>query len=246
MSVDEAATSTLSALVRRWAIDLGLDPTRLPGSARLEAAFLEISVAGPCRPPAQPRAIADWEARHGYRLPRGLRAWLALSDGLYREGPLVHPLTAIGPMIPFATMDGLVIQPESWFELGNPNAETVCIDLAYRWPGGDNPVFTSGDDATGSPPRIIAPSFESWLLRLLHEGGREYWFDPGFQPLGDPWVEHRRRVPPPPLPARLRAFASRLGPLLSRDADERAIASALGITRGDVEAIFRHLQHANL
>ena len=22
----------------------------------------------------------------------------------------------------------------SWFELGNPNVETICIDLAYRWP----------------------------------------------------------------------------------------------------------------
>jgi hypothetical protein len=30
------------------------------------------------------------------------------------------------------------------------------------------------------------------------------------------------------------------------DADERAIASSLGISRGDVEAIFRHLQHAML
>ena len=52
---------------------------------------------------------------------------------------MIHPLSAIGPMVPFARMPGLVIQPESWFELGNPNVETVCIDLGYRWPGGGHP-----------------------------------------------------------------------------------------------------------
>ena len=80
-------------------------------------------------------------------------------------------------MVPFARMPGLVIQPESWFELGNPNLETVCIDLAYRWPGGDSPLFTSGDDERGSPPDHRA-RFTSWFLRLLHRGGAEYWFDP--------------------------------------------------------------------
>ena len=53
-------------------------------------------------------------------------------------------------MVPFARVPDLVVQPESWFELGNPNVETVCIDLAYRWPGGDCPIFTSGDDQTRS------------------------------------------------------------------------------------------------
>lgn len=244
MSVDEAATSSLASVVRRWVENLKLDPTVLPRLSHLETIFQKEAVAEPTRPPAHPQSIVAWEGRHGHQLPRGLRAWLALSDGLYRAGPLIHPLTAIGPMIPFATMNGLIIQPESWFELGNPSVETVCIDLAYQWPNGDCPIFTSGDDETGSPPRIIASSFESWLLRLLQEGGREYWFDPDFTSLGDPWVEHRRRVPPPPLPARLKVFSERLSPHLSRDADERAIASAFGITRGDVEAIFRHIQHA--
>ena len=30
-------------------------------------------------------------------------------------------------------------------------------------------------------PRIIARSFEEWFLELLRQGGREYWFDPGFR-----------------------------------------------------------------
>ncbi len=40
----------------------------------------------------------------------------------------------------------MLVQPESWFELGNPNRQTICIDLAYRLPGGSYPIFTSGDE----------------------------------------------------------------------------------------------------
>ncbi len=92
------------------------------------------------------------------RLPAagGFCAWLLLSNGLYRQGPIIHPITAIGPMVIFSQIHDLLVQPESWFELGNPNIETICIDLAYRWPGGSFPVFTSGDSASGSVPRIIA------------------------------------------------------------------------------------------
>jgi hypothetical protein len=225
----------------RWAKALGIDPRALPDADRLEQLFE--TGADPCRPGAEPRLIAAWERRHGFRLPRGLSAWLRLSNGFYRGGPLVHPVSAIGPMIPFARMAGLIVQPESWFELGNPGEETVCIDLAYTWPGGDHPIFTSGDDLRGSPPRLIAPSFEAWFLRLLHEGGREYWFDPSFVSLGDPWREHRRRTPPPPLPAHLRPLAPRLRPHLGPDADDRSLAASFGISRGDVEILFRHLQH---
>ena len=35
-------------------------------------------------------------------LPHGLQAWLRLSNGLFGGGPFIHPITAIGPMIPFA------------------------------------------------------------------------------------------------------------------------------------------------
>ena len=47
--------------------------------------------ADPCRPGADPRLIAGWEHRHGFRLPSGLRAWLMLSNGLYLHGPLDPP-----------------------------------------------------------------------------------------------------------------------------------------------------------
>jgi hypothetical protein len=168
-----------------------------------------------------------------------------LSEGFYlRKAPLIHPLAAIGPMVPFACVPDLLVQPESWFELGNPNVETICIDLAYRWPGGDCPIFTSGDDQAGSRPRVIATSFEGWFLRLLDQGGREYWFDPDFTSLGDPWSAHRRYTPTPPLPDRLRPLAPHVLPYMRPGADDRAIAGALGISRGDVETILRHLQHA--
>ena len=230
----------LAERLARWAEAAGVDPGLLPGPAALAAGFGPVA----SRPAACPRQLASWEARHGFRLPRGLRAWLLVSDGFYGDGPLIHPLTAIGPMIPFARVPNLVVQPESWFELGNPGVETVCIDLAYTLPGGGCPVFASGDDLRGTPPRIIARGFEAWFLRVLHDGGRDYWLDPDFTSLGDPWTEHQHRAPVPPLADRLRTLAPRVLPLMHPGADDRAIASDLGISRGDLEAIFRHLQHA--
>ena len=95
-------------------------------------------------------------------------------------------MSAIGPMVPFARVPGLIVQPESWFELGNPNRETVCIDLGYHLPGGDSPIFASGDDEEGTAPRIIAPSFEDWFLALLKSREVEYWFAPEFFAPGRP------------------------------------------------------------
>ena len=232
----------LNDRVGRWVASIGIDPRQAPTAAMLTATF----GAGPdpSRPGADPRAIDAWERRHGYQLPRGLRAWLVLSEGFYlRDAPLIHPLGAVGPMVPFARVPDLVVQPESWFELGNPNVETICIDLAYHWPGGDYPIFTSGDDQSQSRPNVIATSFESWFLALLHQGGREYWFDPGFTGLGDPWCAHRRNTPTPPLPDRLRPLAPHVLAHLRPGADDRVIATTLGISRGDVETILRHLQH---
>ena len=236
--------SPLNDLLGRWVASVGIDPSLAPTPAVVDAGFGRRP--RPCRPGTDPRQIDAWERRHGYMLPASLRAWLVLSNGFYLDqGPLIHPLSAIGPMVPFARVRDLVVQPESWFELGNPNVETVCIDLAYRWPGGDCPIFTSGDDQSQSPPRVIAPGFESWFLRLLRRGGREYWFEPGFAGLGDPWVEHRRHTPAPELPDRLRTLAPHVLTLMRPGADDRVIASSLGISRGDVEAIFRHLQHGS-
>ena len=228
--------------VALWAKRAGASLDLPPG---WESSFFEAEESHPLRPAAGLRQIRGWERRYGHPLPESLRLWLAISDGLYSaDGPLIHPLTAIGPMIPFARVPDLVVQPESWFELGNPGHETVCIDLGYRWPGGDCPVFASGDDERGTKPRVIAPSFADWFARLLAEGGREYWFDRDFTTLGDPWVEHRLRAPMPPLPDRLKPLAIKALPLMRPGADDRSIAAMLGVSRGDVEALFRHLQHA--
>ncbi|MFO0892819.1 MAG: SMI1/KNR4 family protein [Isosphaeraceae bacterium] len=228
--------------VRRWASCAGIDPGIMPSDVALASAFR--GAKDPCRPAADPRAIDDWESRHGFALPRGLRAWLEISNGFYLRGPLIHPLSAIGPMVPFARFPELFVQPESWFELGNPNVETVCIDLAYLWPSGGQPIFTSGDDTTQSPPRVIAPSFEDWFIAMLASGGREYWFDPGFRDLGHPWAAHRTHAPVPTLPARLRPLVRKASKLLTPGVDDRSVATALGISRGDVELLCRHIQHA--
>jgi hypothetical protein len=234
----------LADLVGIWMSRMGIDPRRAPDRYALETGFPE--ALEPCRPGASPEQVAAWEARHGYRFPRGLRTWLQLSNGLYRSGPLIHPISAIGPMIPFARVPDMIVQPESWFELGNPNLQTVCIDLAYHLPGGGHPIFTSGDDALGSPPRIIAQGFDEWFLELLRARGREYWFDPGFEGFGAPWSSHRRHAPRPGLPEALRRVADRVPPLVRAGSDEREIADRLGLGRNDVELILRHLQHAGL
>ena len=233
--------SLLEDRVGRWMASLGIDVRPGPRAAVLASRFH--GRPDPCRPGVAPREIDAWERRYGCRLPVGLRHWLVQSNGFFLGGPVIHPLSAIGPMVPFARMPDMVVQPESWFELGNPNVETVCLDLGYRWPGGGCAVFTSGDDQARSRPRVISMSFESWFIRLLEQGGGEYWFEPGFQDLGDPWEEHRKHAPRPPLPASLRPHASRALGLMRRGADDRVVADSLGISRGDVETLFRHLQH---
>ncbi len=234
---------SLEELVTNWVIGGGFDERLVPERAVLESGFPAASE--PCRLGADQRAIAAWEDRHGYRLPDGLKRWLRLSNGLYRSGPLIHPIFAIGPMVPFARVPDLIVQPESWFELGNPNEQTICVDLGYQMPGGGNPIFTSGDDSSASPPRVIARSFEEWFLELIRQGGREYWFDPGFVPLGDPWDFHRRHAALPSLPSWLRPFTARVNHLWHDGLDDREIALELGLSRADVESIFRHIQHAS-
>jgi hypothetical protein len=229
----------LVELVSRWCDLTGVEPARRPDASGFAARFPEAY-----RPGVAAEEIAAWERRHGFELPRGLKDWLALSDGLFAQGPLIHPLSAIGPMVPFASVPGLVVQPESWFELGNPNVETVCLDLAYRWPGGDFPVFTSGDDARGTAPRVIASGFDAWFLGVIASSGEESWFAPGFRDLGDPWLAHLRYVPAPALSDRLRSLAERVSPLVRAGVDDRAIAERFGISAFDVEAIVRHVQHA--
>jgi hypothetical protein len=233
----------LGELVNCWIAWGGIDARFAPAPAALASGFPHDRQ--PCRAGAPLQAIADWENRHGYRLPAGLRAWLRLSNGLFGSGPLIHPLSAIGPMIPFARVPEMIVQPESWFELGNPSDQTICIDLAYRLPGGGFPIFTSGDDVSQSRPRIIARSFEEWFLELLGSGGREYWFDPGFVDFGDPWRSHRQHVSHPRLSRRLFPYADRVARLLDSGADERMIARAVGLSPPDIEVIFRHLQHAS-
>ncbi|MDG3003717.1 SMI1/KNR4 family protein [Paludisphaera mucosa] len=231
--------SQLQELVDCWMAWGGVDLAHRPDPRALAADFGPAAV----RPGASPGAIAGWENRHGFRLPPGLRSWLLLSDGLHRVAPLIHPISAIGPMILFGRMDDLHIQPESWFELGNPNVETICIDLAYRWPGGGCPIFVSGDDEAGTKPRIVARSFEEWFLTLLNHGGREYWLESDFESFGTPWEAHRRFAPQPELPDPLRPFAAEVGPLVLAGLDEREIAARTGLTHDDIEAIVRYLQH---
>ncbi len=233
---------SLVDLVGFWSEAAGVPLSARPTPAQLDRNFAGCGET--CRPPVDPARLRSWERRFGFALPESLKAWFRLSDGFYAGGgPLVHPLSALGPMVPFAQIPGLAMQPESWFELGNPNRETVCIDLGYRWPGGDFPLFTSGDDERQTQPLLIAPGFTTWFLQVLHHGGFEFWLTPTFTPLGDPWSEHRRSVPSPPLSDALRPFGARVRSLLGRGVDDGSIARELSLSRTEVEAIVRHIQH---
>ncbi len=242
--------SQLNDRVGRWVASTGIDPAIAPTPADLEARFG--CLADPCRTGADPREIDAWERRHGYSLPQGLRNWLVLSNGFYVRGPLIHPLSAIGPMVPFARMPELLVQPESWFELAQAQrGGPVCIDLALSTSAGPR-RWRAADLHLGRPFRRGAAPLDRHELRRSRswncsgEVKRN-----GGSPLGFPiWVIPGRYFPtvmplPPPLPDRLRALAVQVRPLMRPGADDRSIASSLGITRGDVETLFRHLQHGS-
>ncbi len=236
------ATSIVDA-IHRWAQVCELPVERFPSARQL---FESFGTAGEAlRPPVAPQELRAWERRHDVVLPTTLRAWLLISNGFYHGLPLIHPVEAIGPMVLFGELPGFWVQPESWFEIGNPNIETVGVDLAYRWPAwqGDSPIITSGDRNTLTAPRVIARGFASWFVQLLEHGGREFWREPGFQALGDAWVEHRLHVPRPSLPEHLLGAAVVVEQMMADHADERKAAKSLDLDIFEVEQILRYLQH---
>ena len=200
----------------------GLGRDRCAAGARSGRAGIGVrGDADPCRPGADPEAIAAWEERHGYRLPAGLRAWLMLSNGLYRSGPLIHPISAIGPMIPFARVPDMIVQPESWFELGNPNLQTICIDLAYRLPGGGFPIFTSGDDQSAASRGSSPAASRNGSSSCCGKGGANTGSTPALSISATPGSRIAAMSPHPCLSGRLRPFAERVARLIQSGADER-------------------------
>ncbi len=235
--------NTIAETVRRWAQICAIPREYVPSAQRLLDGFG--TGESSLRPPLEPAELRSWELRYDVVLPPSLRAWLLISNGFYRDMPLVHPLSAIGPIVLFGYLPGMFIQPETWYELGNPNVETIGVDLAYHWPDprGDCPIFTSGDQSLRKAPRVIAHSFTAWFLRLLEQGGREFWMEPGFQPLGDAWSEHRKNVPQPSLPTHLKVVTEKVERLIEGETDERTMIRTLDLQPSELEQILRHLQH---
>ncbi len=229
------------ALVRRCRGCLGRPSPRCAAGACLRSARRDLPSRGRARPAPELGATV--------RLPpaRCLESLARFSrtGSMPVAARLIHPLAALGPMVPFAAIPGLAMQPESWFELGNPNRETVCIDLGYRWPGGDFPLFTSGDDERRTRPQLIAPGFTAGSCGVLRRGGAEFWLDRRFLPrsaiLGSS-IDARFRL------RRCSNGSSRSGPgsvnSCGKGVDDGLIAHELRLTRPDVELIVRHVQHA--
>ena len=221
----------------------GSTPRLAPDPVALEAGFPDGPGALPARAPIR-ATIAAWEERHGYRLPAGPAGLAAALQRPLSLGAADPPDLGDRPDDPVRPRARMIVQPESWFELGNPNLQTVCIDLAYRLPGGGHPIFTSGDDASGSPPRIIARELRGVVPRAAAAGrAANTGSTPDFEDFGEPWPSHRRHAPGPRLSDGLRRVADRVPPLIRAGADEREIAVRLGLSRPDVELILRHLQH---
>ena len=239
-------TSPIVVAIHRWAVACEISVELLPSDRYLVDHFGSDDES--LRPPQHADRLRAWEHRHDVHLPPSLRAWLLISNGFYRSLPLVHPLEAIGPMVLFGELPGIWVQPESWFELGNPNVETIGVDLAYHWPdrNGDCPIITSGDRASRTSPKVIATGFAAWFLQLLEHGGAEFWLKPGFQPLGDAWLEHRHHAPRPTLPSHLSQAVLAVERMMIEAADERNIAQSLDLDILDIEQILRYLQHRSL
>ena len=132
-------------------------------------------------------------------------------------------------MVPFARVPDLVVQPESWFELGNPNVETVCIDLAYRWPGGGLPDLHLGRRPVAEPAPGDRHELRELVPRRCCARGAA---STGSTRASPTWATPGPRTggtrPAPPLPDRLRPLAPRVLPLMRPGADDRAIADDAG------------------
>ena len=177
------------------------------------------------------------------RLPCGLRAWLMLSNGLYLEGPLDPPDHRRS--VRWSSSRG---STTCWCsrKAGSSWATRTSRRSASTWrTAGRAGAIRSSPRATSSrapSPRIIARSFEEWFLELLRtEAGST-----GSIPISSIWATPGRPTaatrPSPSFPT---GFArSPTGAAAHAVAsEEREIAAVLGLTHGDVELLFRHLQH---
>ena len=179
---EEPARSTWSAAGSRRS---GSIPARAPSPAALEAHFGPGH--DPCRPGADPRQIEAWEHRHGYPPARRACApgWCS-PTGSTRDGPMIHPLSAIGPMVPFARVPEPGRPARELVRAGQPERRDGLHRPRLSLAGGGLPDLHVGRRPGAEPPSGDRDELRGVVPRVLHRGGREYWFEPGFFAPGRP------------------------------------------------------------
>ena len=149
-------------LVNCWMAWGGIDSSLAPDDAVLATGFAEPDV---CRPPGRPqrhRRLGEPSrlppARGSSRLAAALRRPLprrAADPPDHRDRP-DGPLRTDARLVDPARKLVRAGQPEHGDRLRRSGATTG--------PAAAIPIFVSGDEQTGTTPRIIARSFEEWFL----------------------------------------------------------------------------------
>ena len=228
-----------SAGARVEGVDPGLRPSPRSGSAGL------LTTGAAPRPGVEP--VPDPELGTSVRVrPARVLEILAPALGrlLGRRGPLDPSPLGDRPDGPVREgSPAWSIQPESWFELGNPNLETDLHRPRLSLAGRRLPALHLGRRRTSKPPEADRPRVHRLVPAAPPPRGAEYWFDPGFSPSATPGSSTAGRSPRPP--ARSAPTARPQDPRAGRPGARRALDRlGPGDLRADVEAILRHLQHA--
>lgn len=196
-------------------------------------------------PPLGQAQLARWESTHGFRLPFGLKCWLAIADGLVVNGVRwIHPIRCVGPTVRFGPGGGLLQQPASWYEFGNPNDSPVNMDLIFTADRDEEPapIFVS----TAEPEeayRVVARHFAEWFENVIAAGFQPYWTTAAPAEWVDPVALHYGRVSPPKLSPKLCRICKQVGDQLSDGADERVLMARHGLSRGELESLISAYQY---
>ncbi len=243
MSISGSQTSrnALRTAIERWREAVA--PPGMPQSGPDDCVIDMRSVQ--LGPPLSESQLARWESTHAYRLPFGLKRWLAISDGLMVDGVRwIHPIRCIGPTVRFRPGSVLLQQPASWYEFGNPNDSPVNMDLIFTTERDDEstPIFVSMSEPEETF-RVVADHFAQWFENVIAAGFRPFWTSlPQDRPV-DPVTLHYARVKPPKLPPKLCLICKQVGDQLISGQDERELMRRHDLSREELESLISAYQY---
>jgi len=243
MSISGSQTSrnALRTVIDRWRESVAAlgNPQSVPEDGEIDFRTVQLG------PPLSELQLARWEATHAYRLPFGLKRWLAISDGLEVDGVRwIHPIRCIGPTVRFRPGAVLLQQPTSWYEFGNPNDAPVNMDLIFTTERDDEstPIFVSMSEPEESF-RVVADHFSQWFENVIAAGFQSYWTTLAHDRRIDPVALHYARVKPPKLPPKLCLICQQVGDQLTNGLDERDLMRRHDLSRDELESLISAYQY---